>query len=411
MTDRAARSTGIAWNEYRRWFLLGRVFRLSIQARLITLGTVGVMATIAGWWGAAQLFSGTDDPALQQLLKAYGSCPWKASEAGLVGEVLPFGFLRSDMPEMGEPVDNPYLDPFHRLSAPWRQLFDVARTVVGTGFLLLCAVWAALAWGLIGGAIARAVVVQLAREEAISLGSATKHAAQRWKSYFAAPLFPLIAVAIAVLPAVGIGLLMHVSLLVAGILWPIALLCGLIAAIMLVGLSVGWPLMHAAISTEGSDSFDALSRSYSYVYQRPLHYLFYAVSATVLGALGMLVVNLFAAAVQTLAAWGASWGGGAKLIETALSGNAGSAWGPKLFWFWDGVIDAIVLGFAFAFFWSASTAIYLLLRHDVDGTELDETHLEDDGGPHGLPTLATDAAGVKVVPESESVPSAPPSPS
>src|SRR5262249_14187790 len=152
-------------------------------------------------------------------------------------------------------------------------------------------------------AITRAVVVQLAREEAISLGSAVRHAGKRWKSYFAAPLFPLAAAAAASIPAFFIGLLMRVSLVIGGLLWPIALLSGLISAIMLVGLSVGWPLMHAAVSTEGSDSFDALSRSYSYVYQRPIHYLFYAGSATILGSLGLLVVKIFAAAVQTLAAW------------------------------------------------------------------------------------------------------------
>jgi len=34
-----------------------------------------------------------------------------------------------------------------------------------------------------------------------------------------------------------------------------------------------------------NDSFDALSRSYAYVFQRPLHYLFYALVAAVFGAL------------------------------------------------------------------------------------------------------------------------------
>lgn len=409
MTDRAARSTGIAWNEYRRWFLLGRVFRLSIQARLLTLGTLGVMATIGGWWCAARLFSGTDDAALKPLLSAYESSPWKSSSPGLSGSgmLAPIASVISDDgPSLGRPVTNPYLDPLRRLSAPWRQIFDASQSITGTGFLLLCAVWAAAVWALFGGAMTRAVVVQLAREEAIALGSATKHASKHWKSYFAAPLFPIVAVTAVVLPAFGIGLLMHISPAIGALLWPIALVCGLIAAIMLVGLAVGWPLMHAAISTEGSDSFDALSRSYSYVYQRPLHYLLYAVSAAILGAFGLIVVEVFVAAVQSLAAWGTSWGSGAELLQETLAAGK-STWAGTLFWFWRGVVDAIVLGFAFAFFWAASAAIYLLLRHDVDGTELDETHLEDDGGPHGLPNLATDAAGVKVVPPTEEVPGAP----
>ena len=48
-------------------------------------------------------------------------------------------------------------------------------------------------------------------------------------------------------------------------------------ALLLLGLAFGWPLMWATISTEGTDSFDALSRSYAYVFQRPLRYLFYVV--------------------------------------------------------------------------------------------------------------------------------------
>ena len=299
MTDRATKPTGIAWDQYRRWFIFGRVFRLSIQARLLTLATVGVLATTFGWWGLAKVFSGTDETPLQNLLKGYESCPWHGgtSYASLYYMIFervpePADIKSQEGPNMGAPVINPFVDPWARLSAPWRQLFAVSRTFTGAAFLLLCAIWAAAIWGLIGGAITRAVVVQLAREEAISLGSALRHASKRWKSYFAAPLFPLAAVAVVAIPAMLIGLLMKLSLLFGGILWPFVLLTGLIAAIMLVGLSVGWPLMHAAVSCEGSDSFDALSRSYSYVYQRPIHYLFYAVTATILGALGLSIVSV-----------------------------------------------------------------------------------------------------------------------
>ena len=61
-------------------------------------------------------------------------------------------------------------------------------------------------------------------------------------------------------------------------------------AILTIGLAAGWPLMAPTVSTEGTDTFDALSRSYAYVYQRPLAYLLYAVAATIIGILGLLVV-------------------------------------------------------------------------------------------------------------------------
>jgi hypothetical protein len=256
---------------------------------------------------------------------------------------------------------------------------------------------------LFGGAITRSVVLQLTREEAISLGAAGKQAVRKWKSYVTAPLFPMVFVAVLAIPALFIGLIMKASLFVAGLLWPIVLFIGLIEAILLAGLSVGWPLMYAAISAEGSDSFDALSRSYSYVYQRPLNYLMYALSAFVLGALGLIVVHLFAFGVEQLAFWSVSWGSGVERATEAMKASLGisadpSTWGSNLFWFWHGVIRLIVLAFAFAFFWTASTAIYLLLRYDVDGAELDEVYLPESNETFGLPTLAKDAAGVPVVP-------------
>jgi hypothetical protein len=392
----------VAWDHYQRWFLRGRVFRLAVQSRLLTLATAGVLLTIFGWWGLAHLFSGTDERPLLSLLPAYEICPWQAADAAAVGNGA--GLTRVaelSGPELGQPPSDAFVDPWLRLSAPFRQLFALTQTFTGAAFLLLAAVWASAVWALFGGAITRAVVVHLTREEAISLGSASTYARSRWVSYFAAPLFPLIGVVLVAVPMLGLGWLMRLSLLAAGLLWPLALLAGLVSTILLAGLSVGWPLMHAAISAEGRDGFDALSRTYSYVYQRPLNYLLYAVSATLLGLLGLFVVDLFAAAVAHLAAWSVSWGSGRDLMLNALDPAAKhvglDAWGARLIWFWQRLTDVVVLGYAFAFFWTASTAIYLLLRHDVDGVTPDEVFL-DDTETFGLPPLAVDAAGVPVVP-------------
>src|SRR5205085_5918323 len=107
-----------------------------------------------------------------------------------------------------------------------------------------------------------------------------------------------------------------VGVLIVGIIWPVVLVCGLFIAILLVGLLFGWPLMSPTVSAEGTDSFDALSRSYSYTYQRPVHYLFYAAVAGVLGMLAWVVVVIFAKGVITYSYWAASWGsGGGRMKE------------------------------------------------------------------------------------------------
>ena len=83
---------------------------------------------------------------------------------------------------------------------------------------------------------------------------------------------------------------------------------GLLMAILLLGALVGWPLMWATVSVEGTDAFDALSRSYAYTYQRPLRLLWYVVFATILAAVSMFVVKLFAASAISLGSWSIRWG-------------------------------------------------------------------------------------------------------
>ena len=43
---------------------------------------------------------------------------------------------------------------------------------------------------------------------------------------------------------------------------------------------------------------------------------------------------------------------------------------------WLYVLFLMVVGFGYSYFWSASTIIYILMRRNVDDTELDEVYLE-----------------------------------
>jgi hypothetical protein len=187
---------------------------------------------------------------------------------------------------------------------------------------------------------------------------------------------------------------------------------GLVMTILLLGLLFGWPLMWATISSEGTDSFDALSRTYAYVFQRPLCYLFYALVAAVVGWLGWILVENVAGSVIWLTYWAASWGGGAANIGDIAGGNAtGMAHAAGgLIRFWVDCVKWLALGYLFSYFWTASTAIYLLLRRSVDATEMDEVFLEADAseqGP-GLPPLKTDEAGAPKIADTGSGPDASP---
>jgi hypothetical protein len=185
----------------------------------------------------------------------------------------------------------------------------------------------------------------------------------------------------------------------------LVIVAGLLITILLLGLLFGWPLMWPTIAAEGTDSFDALSRSYHYVYQRPLQVVLYAFVASLLGLVGVVLVNFFAASVIEFSLWPTRWGMGearsAEVLQALAAPAAGEGLlgaGAGLIGFWLGLVRAVAVAFQFAFFWASAAAVYLLLRRNIDGTDLDEVFLEE-AETSALPPLEVDPQGVPSVPE------------
>jgi hypothetical protein len=419
----------IAWQEVFPWLLLFRTIRLAAETRKMFLAALAIMLTAGGWLGLGSLFSGREeDPQLESGISAYGTLPWQGSNSTDPQFLPGLSDLHPGMRGGDWWTSNPLLDPWRQLADPFRRLFDAELTFAGLAFYALCALWALAVWAFFGGAISRIAAVELAREDRPATKTVFAHVRAKFPAYFAAPLMPLVGVLIGIVLLAPIGLLTRFDIMLvgAGLMWPLALIGGLVLTIFLVGLLFGWPLMWGAISAEGMDSWDALSRSYAYVYQRPLHYLFYAGVSSVLGGLGWLFVSGFAALVIYLAAWGVSWTAGGARIDRVEQLNAetplvapGLNWpgraelpgsdgdsdspgmlvsiGAGLIGFWSLCVRMLALGFAYSFFWTSTTAIYFLLRRDTDGTPLDDVHLEEEADGTPLPALSPDAAGVPLV--------------
>ena len=130
-------------------------------------------------------------------------------------------------------------------------------------------------------------------------------------------------------------------------------------------------------------------------FQRPLHYLFYAIVATVLGGLGWLLVMNFAAGVVHITYWSASWGSGNEAVQATMSEGGGAT----IVRFWTGCVKILAVGYLYSYFWTAATAIYFVLRRDVDATEMDEVFLDDTNSSLDLPPIGTDEQGAPVVEE------------
>ncbi len=365
----------------------------------------------------------------------------------------PYGKLRT-WPWFEDRGPNPYLLATGQAGVPWQAghawewlltkqvpvliepLVKLVRPVLyllqsDSGFwnflyFLLVILATVATWAFFGGALTRMAVVQIARKEKIGLGEAIRFAVGHYRSYFFASLAPLLGVAAILILLILFGvihLIPAVGEIWDGLLWPVVLVLGLAAAVVLVGL-VGWPLIHVTISAEGSDSFDALSRSYSYVYQKPWHYVWCALVALLYGAavvffvgfMGSLMVYLGKVGVAstpfsgpenlnrdpsflfvyapTSFGWrelllqGGTVEGQALVTNGVINETARSTYSSSFRWWnWIGVflvsvwiylVFLMIDGFGYSYFWSAGTIMYLLMRRKVDDTEMDEVYLEEE---------------------------------
>jgi hypothetical protein len=245
--------------------------------------------------------------------------------------------------------------------------------------------WFILVWSIFGTAITRHVALKLIGEEAPGLLGSVLYGARKWVAAFNSVAFVLLGIVALSIPGALLGLLMRSDwgLAVAGAIWPLVLAGAVVLAILAIGLAAGWPLMVAAVGVERGDSFQAISTAFSYLYQRPLHYAFYAAVALVVAIPALAAAGVFADVTSTFALWAASFGMGHERTMAVLeglrstSGAAEPAWGLKALGFWTRGLESLLGSFGWGYFWSIATAAYLLLRHDVDGTELDEVVIEE----------------------------------
>ena len=149
-------------------------------------------------------------------------------------------------------------------------------------------------WSVIGGAIARIAAVHVSQDEKISVRQALRFSTNKLMSFFAAPVMPLMLIGVIALILAIIGWMSEIAYLgglvtiVTGVLFFVLIGVGVLVACALVGWVCGFGLMYPTIAVEGSDAFDAVSRSFSYVFARPWKVFVYTVIALVYGAITYL---------------------------------------------------------------------------------------------------------------------------
>jgi hypothetical protein len=174
--------------------------------------------------------------------------------------------------------------------------------------------------------------------------------------------------------------------------FPLAILSGfLIVFIGVIGF-IGFFLMYPTISAEGSDTFDAMSRAYSYVLSRPAHFLSLLISILVCGTILIFFTSFVACLVMkttyltvgigmgdkfdTIRAFIAGLGDGGT--STVALGTISMKFAALMMMLYVVLVKVVVGSIIVAFAGSASTIAYLILRKDVDGTELFDVYIEEE---------------------------------
>jgi hypothetical protein len=287
-----------------------------------------------------------------------------------------------------------------------------------------------------GGAISRIAAVQVARDEKISVRQALRFSTGKVLSFIFAPLIPIIIIMVIALVLGVLSLFMSLGVvggiwsIVVGALFILALLAGLVMTLTALGLLGGGHLMYPTIAVEGSDSFDAVSRSFSYLYARPWQMIFYSLVALVYGAITYLFVRFFLYLLLSLthagvgmfmwadAADGTSlmdsmWPTPESMMNLSFDPNFTALGfmhtiGAWLIALWVYLAIAMLGAYAISLYFSSSTIIYYLMRKEVDATAMDEVYLEpnDDDFVEQAPEVAP----IPATPASSEAPTEPTKP-
>ncbi len=255
-----------------------------------------------------------------------------------------------------------------------------------------------------GGAICRITALQFAQGEKPGLTEALRFSIKRFTSFFTAPLAPIVIIFFIGIFILLLGLTGNIPLageLIVGIGLPLALFSGALITVILIGAVAGFNLMFPAVAYDGSDCFDSISRSFSYVYARPWRMIFYSGVAAVYGSICYTFVRFFTFLLICTTRWflglaiwvdssskqtdklTAIWPnpefmnllGNSQMVTHNWSETAGAF----LVYLFLLIVVGLLVSFIISFYFTANTIIYSLMRYKVDNTATEDIYRQPEG--------------------------------
>jgi hypothetical protein len=457
----------INWRESLPWLIIFRTFSAAVHPTPILLAFLGAILTPLGWFlFDVVLISNNmkgDLPAEQLAAKS----PEEQFESAKLNTLVermrsPYEsvFIPGNQRAPDEANGIRFLDPviygkpasaFFHIADPLIRVFDQGTPGFRVYlYLFMGSMWTLAVWAFFGVGICRSAVLKFTREEPIGPIDAVMFSVRHFLSSLSAVGIPLLCVLLLAIPGLiaGLFLLFDFGTIIAGIFWFVVLGCGFVMAILLVGLFFAWPLMIPAVSTDEVDGFDAMARGYSYIFARPLGYLFYTLLALAFGALCYWIATIVLGQAINLSIWSASWTASVSdppdftKVETEEDAqdeqpaddsdnqpktrrlndvftfesepanrqtgdeeddgkSTSLSIGQNILWFWHALLFTFGAAFVYSLFWCLSSAVYLVLRKDVDDMEMDEISIQEEKRSYELPKLQS--SETEPVPQLQSI--------
>jgi len=331
------------------WYPVSRALHPAVRMSSLAVALVAILVAFAGWNLGLLLFSPEVAPIVSPLGRSLGLFEshvgnWFECFASILAAVL-------------RPVD-------FRGFAFWT--FEI--------------LWTSLTLAIFGGVLARRAMIELGQRTVAPWFHSVQLVASHWQSYLWASGMNMVGIAALLFLPVTFGFISRFGsggAFVGGALlvlfFPLAFGVGR----FVLSLTVCFPLSVCAISAEKkADAFEGFSRSNAYFFQRPVVAFLFAAGLFACGYVGELLVTGVLNAGWSLVRNSYLYSGGMSQPAAARFVASGN---------W--LAQSLVAAFWFSYFWSASGALYLILRRSVDHTELSEIDLAEQATAQELPEI------------------------
>ncbi|MDR3196701.1 MAG: hypothetical protein LBU34_02430 [Planctomycetaceae bacterium] len=377
----------IDWQELTPVVLLLRIFNTATGIRVLFLSLIGILLTlIAGYGINCNSFKSHETRNFQEPVYIEPLLGFQNQQ-----QQQQISFREHPAEYSWQLVRRSVLVPWDIFSIAGIRLFRLEGNSIGAytaWFFVLLFIWT-----FFGGMICRTIALRLTIDQSESDKELWQFIKQRGTGFLSSVIIIVLGILFCLIPIKCFGWLFAYPVFdyLTAVLFPVTILFGFFVMILVIGLFLGWSLLFAAVSVDGSDGFDAVSRMFSYVYQRPLHYLVYWTVSGILGVLGFVFVSIFVDGIIFL-----TYKFGGFPVQTAISSfgcltlpetYAGLSPPENLILIWCAMVQLMKLAYVFAWFWTSSVAIYLLLRRSVDATPFNEVYRLAPAKPRTLPKL------------------------